>query len=197
MPGPAPGFSCSSARSSIISTTTTASWNANRWSAWPRRAADGLPPRRLLLRHGHLSRIPVSERPLEQRRGALEGLGMTQRILARPARPGHRRNRPCGQLAGQPSGEARRRRRLPGARLGSAERIGPQRDARARQSGPRRCVRSRRSSNARSANTKSTRSFIWPRRPSSASPTAIRFPPSKAISRGTWNVLEAAGARPR
>ncbi len=56
--------------------------------------------------------------------------------------------------------------------------------------------RSRDCWSARSANTRSTRSFIWRRRRLSASPIGIRFPRLKAISQGTWNVLEACRRSP-
>ena len=44
----------------------------------PDGAADGLSPRRLLLRDGHLPRVPAPQRALGQRRGAVEGLGVSR-----------------------------------------------------------------------------------------------------------------------
>ena len=112
-----------------------------------RLAADGqlmaYPPRRLLLRHGYLPRIPASERSLEPRRRAVEGLGVNAGFLAGPAGAGYRRHRPGGQLADAAPDGGRRRRGLPGARLGAAERTGPHRHARAGEGGARRCARPR------------------------------------------------------
>ena len=53
---------------------------------------------------------------------------MNDRILARPRRACHRRHRPAGRLAhAGVCSSGGRGRRLPGARLGAAERIGAQR----------------------------------------------------------------------
>ena len=71
--GSTPASSSSTAGSSTTSTATTASSSASRSSGSPpRRRADGLPPRRLLLRDGHLPRIRGPQRalgPAARRRG--------------------------------------------------------------------------------------------------------------------------------
>ena len=68
---------------------------------------------------------------------------------------------------------------------------------RAREGRARRHPRSRRCSSAPSANTKSTPSFTSPRRPSSASPTAIPISTFESNIQGTWNLLEACRRSPR
>ena len=70
------------------------------------------------------------------------------------------------------------------------------RDARAGESRPRRCARPG-PAGARSRRIRDRHGVsIWPRRPSSASPTAIRFPPSKRNIQGTWTCWKPAGDRP-
>ena len=49
---------------------------------------------------------------------------------------------------------------------------------------------------APSASTRSTPSFTWPRRPSSASPTATRISTFESNIQGTWNLLEACRRSP-
>ena len=107
--GSTPASSCSIAASSTISTAATpASSNVSRWNAWPPRAIDGLPSRRLLLRDGHLSRIPAAQPGLGLRATPLESL-VTSRIHRRcglsasfrgPPRSGHWQHGIQGRLAG-------------------------------------------------------------------------------------------------
>ena len=159
-----------------------------------RGRVDGLPSRRLLLRHGHVPRIPGSERALEIGRGAVEGLGMSALFWRDRPDAGHRRDRAGRRLADSPAARSRRRRGLPGARLGAAERAG--RAAALldqRQGRPRRHLRSRRCWSACSASTRSTRSFISRRRRSSASPTAIR---SRLLKANIAGHLERARSLP-
>ena len=87
--------------------------------------------------------------------------------------------------------------RLPGAGLDARLRAGPlgpsgqSQDRAGRHRATRKCW------SARWASTRSTRSFIWPRRPSSASPTATRFRRSRPTSQGTWRLLEACRRSPK
>jgi hypothetical protein len=83
---------------------------------------------------------------------------------------------------------------VPGARLGAAKRTGAQRAL--NRSSPCAAISSTAiSSNARSANMRPTPSFTWRHRPSSASPIATRFPPSKPTSRHL-ELLEACRRSP-
>ena len=109
-------------------------------AAGRRGPADGLSARRLLAVHGHAARPAPARRPLGERQGALEGLGMTARSVTGHDRPvfvtggtGLRR-----LLAGQGGWSTRRRRRVPGARPGSPERARPQRGDRPRDGRQRR-----------------------------------------------------------
>ena len=139
-----------------------------------RRAAGRLPPRPLLAVHGHAARQAAARSAVGTRTRTLEGLGMNA-VLARSTDARHRRHRPGRRLAGVAAARRRRRRRLPGPRLGAAVRAGRAAagpsdgaDRARRRSRPGRC------SSACSASTRSTPSFTWRRRRSSASPTAIR-----------------------
>ena len=149
-----------------------------------RGPADGLPARGLLFRHGHVPRIQAPERALGRRQGALEGLGHEERVFWRDRPDASSPGRRAWSAAGW-SGACW----PPGAdvvclvrdwvpqselvRAGLLERVkvvrGDVRDQAAAGAG-------------RSANTRSTPSSTWPRRPSSASPTATRSPPSRPTS---------------
>ena len=129
--------------------------------------------------------------------GALEGLGMTHRASGAtgPTFVTGATGLVGGWLVRRLL-ERGRRRRLPGPRLGAAERAGPRA---ACSTGSTSCAATsatRRCSSARSASTRSTPSSTSRRRRSSASPTATRSRPSRPTSRGTWALLEACRRSP-
>ncbi len=189
--------SCSSLGRSTTSTATTQSGSANRSSAGARRPAVAYRHDGFWQCMDTLRDVRAARRPVEQRQRAVEGSGRDQPASGTTARRWSPA-RPAWSAAGSSASACDAgadvvclvRDWVPQSELVRTGLLDRSARSFAATSAIAICW------SACSASTRSTPSFIWPRRRSSASPTAIPSRRSKATSRGTWRLLEACRRSP-